>query len=121
MSDYRIDHKIIITLLKQDTKKNLNNELPYLSSSLDETRTLHERVTMSEETRHKLSLEREDHLRQIEQLNHERNSLIESGRKTQKETDLMRQEWDEHRLTHERLRFVNLLRQYNSNRTYIQK
>ena len=59
---------------------------------------------MSQETRHKLSLEREEHLRQIEELNLERNSFIESGRKTRQETDLMRQEWDENRLTHERLR-----------------
>merc|ERR1711892_645227 len=88
---------------KRDNVEEIQGLNAALEKSLDETRILHEQFTMSQETRHKLSLEREEHLRQIEELNLERNSFIESGRKTRQETDLMRQEWDENRLTHARL------------------
>merc|ERR1711892_753270 len=105
-----VSAKSTITVEKKSKKSNKRDNVEEiqgfnaaLEKSLDETRTLHEQFTMSQETRHKLSLEREEHLRQIEGLNLERNSFIESGRKTRQETDLMRQEWDENRLTHERL------------------
>jgi len=105
-----VSAKSTITVEKKSKKSNKRDNVEEiqglnaaLEKSLDETRNLHEQFTMSQETRHKLSLEREEHLRQIEELNLERNSFIESGRKTRQETDLMRQEWDENRLTHERL------------------
>jgi len=92
---------------KKRKEKEENNEITGLNNalekSLDESRAIHELYVTSENDNKRINEKLSSETKKVETLEMENTTLIETQRKSQQETLLLRQEWDQQRITNDRL------------------